>query len=142
MTKDFREKYLVGYVTLAKIVADMILTGELKEDAEIEPKEPAENFEKMEKIEKEIENKQMQIAHEGTLDQTEHISQIEKGLDFTKWLEQRSGKRQQEIIGSIIRQQFVQIDISSFEELERSLILTVDSWLTDQSKEYAHYLKE
>ena len=142
MTKDFREKYLVGYVTLAKIVADMILTGELKEDAEIEPKEPAENFEKMEKIEKEIEDEQMLIAHEGTLDQTEHISQIEKGLDFTKWMEQRSGKRQQEIIGSIIRQQFVQIDISSFEELERSLILTVDSWLTDQSKEYAHYLKE
>ncbi len=145
MSKDFTEKYLVNYESLAMIVMDMILAGELEEEAEPEITEPEECGEEPEGQQTEMLEKSREEIFEGVQDHImnhpEYLPRMEAGLSFTEWLEGRNGRGQQEIIEGIIREQFMKIRISSFEELESNIVTAVNEWLTVQNEAYAGYLK-
>lgn len=145
MSKDFTEKYLVDYESLAVIVIAMIRAGELEEEPKPEIAGPAESGEGTEERQEGTAEGAAEELPQGTQDDImnhpEYLPGIEAGLSFTEWLERKNGRGQQEIISGIIREQFVEISTSSFEELERNIAAAVDEWLTAQNGAYAGYLK-
>ncbi|MCM1217519.1 MAG: ParB/RepB/Spo0J family partition protein [Lachnospiraceae bacterium] len=143
MSKGFTEKYLVDYESLAGIITAMILAEELEEEPEPEIAGPMERRGGKEKIRAAEERLQepLQGIQDNIMNHPEYLPGIESGLSFTEWLERKNGRGQQEIISGIIREQFVEISISSFEELERNIVAAVNDWLTVQNEAYAGYLK-
>lgn len=141
MSKNFTEKYLVDYESLAGIVTAMIIAGELEEEPEPEVVRPAESRKEPGKRQEETAEEPPQETQDNIMNHPEYLPEIEAGLSFAEWLERKNGRGQQEIIRGIVRKQFVDISTSSFEELERNIAAALNEWLTAQNEAYADYLK-
>lgn len=147
VSKDW-ENYIVKYESLAPIIIAMIKAGEIQEEPEIEAKQievfnpqPKEETKETE-MEQEEENITEDIpGQDNIINHPEYMPEIEKGLEFTKWLEKKNGKEQQLIINDIIRRQFIEISTNSFIQLQGNITNAINEWFTIQSKEYDKYLK-
>lgn len=149
VSKDW-QNYLVSYENLALIILSMIDTGEIQPEPENETQAEEERGKDSESREEEQEaaEEEQEATEEGSgaeqdniMNHPEYMPEIEPGLGFSEWIERKNGRGQREVIGDIIRKQFIEISTNSFSDLQKNIIAAVNEWFTVQSREYEEYLK-
>lgn len=144
VSKDW-QNYIVSYESLALIILSMIDTGEIQ--PELEPENEPQAEEEKEKGNGSHEEER-ETAEEGQggqqdniMNHPEYMPEIEPGLGFSEWIERKNGRGQREVIGDIIRKQFIEISTNSFNELQESITAAVNEWFMVESRKYEEYLK-
>lgn len=151
--------FLIGYSDLAEIIVFMIEDSQLSYDDTPEEVQEAETGEETEEeTAGEVDAPQEAEAQEeeneplpGQQDMSDYPEYVpepqEKGLDFTKWIQEKYGMAQYTLIGKEVRA----VIASELEankgslpcpaEWENRLTNALSAWVTRKTAEYQHYLQ-
>ena len=154
------QNYLIEYADLAEIVALMIDNGDLvyddtTEEVQKEQESTAEDTENtfsgmnepMAVVDEEDEEKEKLPGQQDISNYPEYVPDpTEKGLEFTKWIKEKYGKAQYDMIQKVVRDTILtQAEENNNnicpKEWETRLTNAISVWVMGKTKEYQTYLQ-